>query len=151
MLLLFKLGAYMAAKIGMNDFEKLQLAKHEIVKKNGFYDFVSDSIINPKKFSGIKIHELRNLFESSTTWTPIAKSSGHVAFLNPITKIKVEFPAHKTRKSDGVLPKGSVHHIVKLVQDHMNILANDIYEIKNWEEEPDYGKALQNFYKKPKK
>jgi hypothetical protein len=136
----------MATNIGMNDFKKLQLARHEVIKKDGFYEFVYDLRNHPENISAVKIHELRNLFESSTTWTAIPKSSGHVAFFNPITKIKVEFTAHKTRKSDGIIPQGNVHHILELVQAHMNILANDILKINNWQkDEPDYNKAIQNF------
>jgi hypothetical protein len=136
----------MAARIGISDLEMLKLAQHEVIKKNGFYDFVYELRTHPELFSTIKIHDLRTLFENSTTWTSVTKSSGHVAFFNPITKIKVEFTAHKTRKSDGVMPQGNAHHILDLVQRHMNILANNVYKINNWSEKPNFQSALNNFH-----
>ncbi len=129
--------------MSVNQIDLLQRSYKEVSKKGGFYDFVYNLRVNPQSVGSVKIHDLKNLFDSSTTWTNVNKSSGHVAYVHSVTHVKVEFTGHKTRKNDDVLPQGNVKHVLNLVQNHMNILANNVFEIKNWKTEtPDYQKSL---------
>ncbi|NGX33017.1 MAG: hypothetical protein K1060chlam4_01076 [Candidatus Anoxychlamydiales bacterium] len=116
----------------------------DATRKNGLIEF-TQTVRGPKNdFSGkylIKLNDLDTLF-SDTVWQDERKKGGHRKLINRVTKIVIEYKHHGKTTVD----PGAIREIYDQVQQHLNILCNDIfaYKLNNWNQEPNYEKALTN-------
>jgi len=87
----------------------------------------------------VKLDRLRNIFKSSV-WFQHKTKSGHLKFSHKVTGIIIEFKNHG--RGNNVDP-GAVETIKKNLQEHENILGNEIFmfKSKNWQSLPDLRKV----------
>jgi hypothetical protein len=113
---------------------------HDVVKKNGLIDFTKKA--RKDKYS-IKQQHLTNLF-SKTVWSDSHKKSGHRKLINCVTGVVIEYSDH-----DKNIDPGAVGSILEAVQNHLNIIGNNIfcYDQYNWKEEPDYKASVNRWLK----
>lgn len=109
----------------------------EATKKNGLIDFTKEIVTEEVDFSGkysLSRSRLTNLF-SNTVWKEFPTKSGHRKIQNLVTNIIIEYGNH-SRDID----PGAALTIYHSVQEHLNILCNNIflYKNRNWKEEPNY-------------
>lgn len=113
----------------------------EATGKSGLIVFTKNILVKDKdgKFvlrarNAIKQHQLTNLF-SKKTWIDTHKKGGHRKLVNSITGITIEYSAHQNP-----IEPGAATSIYKAIQEHLNILCNQIfcYKNRNWKDTPDY-------------
>ena len=100
----------------------------------------------PKQKQTIKLTDLDKLFSAAALWIAQEGNTGHRKFIHKITQVVIEYPGH-AQKKDPTLPPFVQRQIFNQIEDHVNIMGNDIfrYVIRNWKEKPDYPKALENY------
>ena len=110
------------------------------VKKN-LFNFVLERRTNPNK--SLKKNDLNRLFKNSILWQTVSNGTGHNVFRHKVTHVLVSYQAHNTRSKDTTVESHIAQHVLESVQEHMNILANDIFKLRNWQKEaPNFQQAL---------
>ncbi len=91
---------------------------------------------------GLKV--ISKLF-SPSVWTHVSGPGGHITVKHKITGVVIDFSNHK----DPVDP-GAVRSIAEKVQEHLNILGNDIFHFPqgSWKIAPDFEKIAKAFPKR---
>lgn len=91
----------------------------------------------------LKHEDLIALFKGLEDWDKPKQSTGHVKFKNRLTGISVGFSGH----GNPVLATHEKKALLETIQEHLNILCNDIfkYKTKNWKEEKDPEQSLKNY------
>jgi hypothetical protein len=81
-----------------------------------------------------KLKDLRRVF-SKEVWTDTSDPGGHTKLKHKITGVVINYSNHK----DPIDP-GAMISIVDKVQEHVNMLGNDIFGFhqRNFKEEPDF-------------
>jgi len=113
-------------------------ACHEAVRGN-----LTDFTRNIREGKEIKINDLKSYFTVNTGWLKIKQANGHKKFIHKVTRIVIEYQAHSNKKDTSVKPR-IVAHLLDQVQQHINIIGNDIwgYNTKTWEVDANYKQAL---------
>lgn len=91
----------------------------------------------------VKRSELDSSFTKTAGWEK-KDSGGHAKFQHKVTHIIVEYQSHGPQ----TIKKNIQNQVLENVQNHMNILANEIfqYQSRNWKDEPNYETALRNYH-----
>jgi hypothetical protein len=86
-----------------------------------------------------RLKDLRGIF-SKDVWTDTSDPGGHTKLKHKITGVVINYSNHK----DPVDP-GAMASIVDKVQEHVNILGNDIFSFnkRNFKEAPDFEKIAR--------
>ena len=93
-----------------------------------------------------KLHkDLMKLLKACKDWSIRPGASGHMTFVNSVTGITVCAIHHA-----GELNNAAKKKLMERIQEHMNILCNDVfmYKTNNWVNEPDYKQAVVNDQKR---
>lgn len=112
----------------------------DATRKDGLIDFTIQ--VHTGKYS-VKQADLDNLF-TKTVWIDQKVKGGHRKLENAVTKIVVEYSNHAKD-----IDPGAAETILNQVQEHLNILCNEIfrYEKDNWKVDPDYGVSVERWLK----
>ncbi len=117
----------------------LQSAHQNIVKKKGWKDFTEKLRSNSMAKTAIKTQSLFRLF-ADPVWQEEKTKSGHKCYYHLITRERIGFSNHQKN-----IKAGAAISILNNVQKIMDILANEIFLIKNWSIEPDYQASLERW------
>ena len=124
--------------------QALQDCYTDATRKDGLIAF-TQKIRTPKndlsgKYS-VKQKDLDKLF-SENVWVDLKKVGGHRKLQNKVTGVIIEYAAHGNK---GGIDPGAALTILDAVQNHLNILGNDVfkYEKCNWKKEPDYQASVR--------
>jgi uncharacterized protein YjdB len=130
----------------VNHMQHLQNSYYDATRKGGLIDFTRQVRTEKKDLSGkytINQDNLANLF-SKTVWHTIKTRNGHRKLENIVTGIVVEYRNHDNK---GGIDPGAAETIFYQVQEHLNILCNQIYNYtnNNWTYQPDYPASVKRF------
>ncbi|MEI8301254.1 MAG: hypothetical protein WCG10_06585 [Chlamydiota bacterium] len=119
---------------------------HDATCKGGLIEFTQQIRTYENNFQGkysVTQEDLTKLF-SEKVWRDCKKVGGHRKIENIVTGTVIEYANHDN--SRGIDP-GAVMTIFSAVQEHLNILCNQIfaYKINNWKNEPDYLASVERF------
>lgn len=125
----------------------LQESYHDATRKGGLIDFTKKIRTEKNDSSGkfsVKESELSRLF-SKPVWDELSTKSGHRKIKNKITDVVVEYANHNKD-----IDPGAAQTIFEAVQNHLNILNNDIFSYKsnNWKTNPDYQVSEHNLIRR---
>jgi hypothetical protein len=120
----------------------LQLAYQEATRNNGLLELMA-KLRQPNEKYKTKKDVIHSIFTNSALWEEQVTKSGHAKFKHKITQIVIGYQKHG--KSTTMDP-GGVDKLTDLLQNHLNILANEIFgfRVNNWKEEPNWQQAEQN-------
>ncbi len=83
--------------------------------------------------------------KSGSLWESTGQATGHKPFKHKVTGVVIGYEGHGPKEIYGY----HLEVLHKNLQDHLNILCNDIfaYKTKNWKTEPDYEVSLSRYNK----
>lgn len=120
---------------------ELQQAYQEATRNNGLIELIA-TLRQPNEKYTTKKDTIYSIFKNSLLWDEEETKNGHVKFKHRITQIVIGYQNH----GGSTMDPGGVDTLTKLLQEHLNILANDIfkYTVNHWKEEPNWNQAEQN-------
>jgi hypothetical protein len=116
----------------------LQRAYLEATANNGLIFLVKK--LRNEGTGNLRKDEIRRIFESLSRqfglWENVATGSGHTKYRHGLTGAVIGWQAHGPTN----LPQAQAKEILEVVQDHLNLLHNDIFQYtsKGWRGEPNY-------------
>lgn len=120
---------------------ELQQAYQEATRNNGLVELMA-TLREPKKKYKTKKDDIYSIFKNSPLWDEEETKNGHVKFKHRITQIVIGYQNHGGPTMDA----GGVDTLTKLLQDHLNILANNIFQFtaNHWKQQPDWPASERN-------
>ena len=107
----------------------------------GLIEFMKFVRTEKNDFSGknnCKLKTISGLF-SKSVWSDVSSPGGHITVKHKFTGIVINFSNHKDP-----VDKGAVVDIAEKIQEHLNILGNEVFMFKsNWKELPNFEKIAK--------
>ena len=117
----------------------LELSRQEIIKKNGFIDFL---YFFPSNKENTKTNNFALMF-NPLLWQELSKKTGHSKLRHVITKVVIEFVVH-----EAMMDPGAMVTCANQIQMHVNRLGNFVFGFKkdNWKIRPNISKIAKKFF-----
>ena len=121
----------------------LQAVYYEATSNNGLINLTKELRADGAKYDQ-DADKIAAIFDGLPLWEKQKTASGHACYKHLLSGKVVGWQAHGDK---GINP-GHVVELLNVVQDHLNLFCNEIfdYKHKNWKAEPDYGASARRFH-----